>query len=336
MSGREFGVPYMVILPPHDRWASWTNPPPEHEPDRELPFRMLAVHGVTHRRIDPFGWPLNPWARMHPILRAIDPLRALRVMLFHRRADLVLCFFESSALVILLLRRLLFFRARVVIFDIGVGGGWRLRETILRLALPCADVLMPIGRNQVAGLLAHGARAASVHPVLIATSPKFFVAADDAPEGYILAVGDDVSRDYATLLVASHGRSRTVLIRSNVLQEDRTAYSNVRVLSDSLSTREYRHLIAAAVLVVLPLHPSVHAGGVSTLLKAMSSAKAVIVSQAPGLRDYTGAPGVCVEVAPHDAVLLRDTIETLLADPVRRVHNSACFVPVGQRRRHVI
>ncbi len=319
MAGKGLGVPYIVILPPHNGWAAWTTPPPADEPDRELPFRLLAENGVTHRRIDPFGFPLNPWARSHPILRAIDPLRALRVMLFHRRADLVLCFFESSALVILLLRRVLFFRGRVAIWDIGVGGGWRLRDTILRLVLPRADVLMPVGTNQVAGLLAHGARADAVQPAMVPTSPEFFVAADDAPDGYILAIGDDVSRDYATLLEASRGLSRQVLVRSRILKEDLVAYPNVRVMSDSLSTRDYQKLIAGAVFVVVPLHPSVHAGGISSLLEAMSSAKAVIVSHSPGLQDYTSAPGICVEVTPHDAVVLRDTIEALLADAARRV-----------------
>jgi hypothetical protein len=312
-------MPYIVILPPHNGWAAWTTPPPSDEPDRELPFRMLAENGIAFRRIDPFGWPFNPWARSHPILRAIDPLRALRVMLFHRQADLVLCCFESSALAILLLRRVLFFRGRVAILDLGVAGGWRLRDTILRLVLPRADALMPVGRNQVAGLLAHGARAQSVHPAMLATSPEFFVAADDAPAGYILAIGDDVSRDYATLLEASAGVSRQILIRSRILKEDLAAYPNVRVMSASLSTRAYQKLIAGAVFVVVPLHPSVHAGGISSLLEAMSSAKAVVVSRSPGLQDYVSAPGTCVEVEPHNAAVLRDAMKMLLADTARRV-----------------
>ena len=64
--------------------------------------------------------------------------------------------------------------------------------------------------------------------------------------------------------------------------EDRQAFPAVTVVSGRLTGRDYRTLIAGAVLVVLPLRASVHAGGVSTLLEAMSSGKPVIASASAG------------------------------------------------------
>lgn len=210
----------VLILPPHDLNGQWTIPPDPSEPDRGRTFRLLAARGYRYRRLDPLGRPWNPFARAHPVLRAIDPVRALRVLLCHRATDVVLCYFESAALVILLLRRLFRFRAKVAIYDVGVGGPWRLRNMILRLVLPRADMLLPLGHNQAAGLLAMGARPGTVHPVRDATATEFYVDAGDEPDGYILAVGDDVSRDYATLRKASVGLERQIVIRSSLVAEE--------------------------------------------------------------------------------------------------------------------
>ena len=77
-------------------------------------------------------------------------------------------------------------------------------------------------------------------------------------------------------------------------------------------------MIAGAVLVVLPLHPSTHAGGITTLLEAMSSGRAVVVSNSPGLGDYLQDGKTCYVVPPGDPVALRKAIERLLADHVLR------------------
>ena len=119
----------VLVLPPHDRWAPWTGQAPAADQDLELPYRLLAQRGYEVRRLDTFGLPWNPAARSPPILHAIDPLRALRVLLLWRRASVVLCNYESSGLVLLMLRRMLRLRAKVVVIDVG-GLGWRLRRLV--------------------------------------------------------------------------------------------------------------------------------------------------------------------------------------------------------------
>jgi glycosyltransferase involved in cell wall biosynthesis len=308
----------ILILPPHNLGGVWTDPPDPSRPDREKTFRLLAERGYCYRRLDPFDRPWNPFAKAHPILRAIDVARAFRVLLFHRRTDVVLCFYESAALVILLLRRVFLFRGKVAVYDVGTVGNWRLRNIILRLVLHRADLLLPLGHSQVASLLAMGARPDTIQPVRDTTSIDFYVGVGDRPDGYILAVGDNPSRDYATLLEASRGLAREVIIRSSAVAEDSVAFANVKVLSNSLTPRDYQRLIAGAVLVVLPLHPSIHAGGISTLLETMSSGKAIIVSASPGLADYIEDGKTCSVVPPGDPPALRSAIDTLLADALAR------------------
>nr|WP_294522937.1 glycosyltransferase [uncultured Rhodopila sp.] len=315
---RDHARRHILVLPPHRLWAPWTDPPDPTEPDRAEVFRLLEARGYSYSRLDPCGWPWNPFARAHAVLGAIDPVRALRVLLFHRNTQVVLCNFESSALIILLLRRLLWFRGKVVLYDVGAAGAWRLSDAILRLVLPRADMIMPLGHAQVAGLLGLGARPETVRPICQPTTPDFYAEAEDVPDGYVLAVGDDVSRDYPTLLRAVAGLTRAVVIRSRKLVEDRQAFPGVTVLAETLTTRAYRDLVAGAALVVIPLHPSIHAGGISTLLEAMASGKAVIVSDSPGLRDYVQDGTTCRLVGANDPAGLRQAIDSLLADTAER------------------
>ena len=308
----------LLILSPHRLWPVWTNPPNPLEPDRERTFRILATMGYSYQRIDPFRSPVNPFASAHSVLSALDPARALRVLFFHRRADVVFCYYESAALLILLLRRVFFFHAKVVVYDIGVGGSWRLRDIILRRVLPRADMLLPLGYNQTTKLLEMGARPRTIHPVLDATDCDFFSDVEDKPDGYILAVGDDISRDFLTLLKASKGLKYEIVIRSKTSSGADWSNTNVRFIRQRLSAKDYQKMIAGAVLVVLPLHPSTHAGGITTLLEAMSSGRAIVVSNSPGLGDYLQDGKTCYVVPPGDPVALRKAIERLLADHVLR------------------
>src|SRR5262249_11872296 len=181
-----------------------------------------------------------------------------------------------------------------------------------------ADMLLPLGHNQANKLMEMGARADTIHPVLDATDCDFFADVEDEPNGYILAVGDDISRDFSTLLKASKTLDREILIRSNILPDVDWPNYNVRFIRQRLSAKDYQRMLGGAVLVVLPLHPSIHAGGITTLLEAMSSGRAVVVSDSPGLNDYVQHGKTCYVVPPNDPVTLRDAIERLLKDHLLR------------------
>jgi glycosyltransferase involved in cell wall biosynthesis len=304
----------IIILPAHNLWEAWSGQPADDAPDREKTFRILSGQGYRYRRLDPLHWPWNPFARSNPVLLAIDPLRALYVLVKYRKAAVVLCCFESAALVLLLLRRLFFFKPKIAVLDLGVPGEWPLRDIILRRVVPRADLLLPLGSNQASGLALLGADPVKIRPFRNGTSPDFFTQTVDCPDGYVLAIGDDISRDYPTFLNAVRGLPRDVVIRSRRVAEDRAAFPKVSIVSASLAPKNYRRLIAEAAIVVLPLRPSRHAGGVSSLLEAMSCGKAVIVSASPGLSDYVVDGLNCRVVPPRDAPALRTAIEQLLSE----------------------
>lgn len=305
----------IVLFPPHDLWEPWTGERPEGGEDRERPYRILRDRGITCRRIDLNRWPVNPAPRDHTLLRAIDPVRALRVLLFARSTDVVLCVFEPAALVLLLLRRLLRFRGRVVIVDLGAIGGWPLRRRIQDLVVPRADMLAPYSAYHGAAIArAWPAVAGRVQPVLAPVDCDFFTMAADQPDGPVLAIGDDVSRDYATLLAAVDGLDWPVLIRTRSIGPGAALPPRVSVLSTALPMAGYRDLIAAAAIVVVPLHPSGNAGGVSALVQAMASGKAVVVTGSPGIAEYVTHDVTAWVVACHDPAALREAIVRLLAD----------------------
>ena len=323
----------IVVLPPHDLWESWTGAAPADGEDRERPYRILRSRGISTRRIDIHRWPVNPAARAHPLWRAIDPVRALRVLLFARSTDVVLCFFESAALLPLLLRRLLLFRGRIVVVDVGALEGWRLRRRVQALVIPRADLLLPLSMHQAAAIeRAWPDVAGRVQPVLAQVDCGFFTEAADQPDGPVLAIGDDVSRDYATLLQAASGLQQTVAIRTRLIAPDSPLPSNVMILSAMLSTAKYRDLVATAAIVVLPLHPSGYAGGVTALVQAMASGKAVVVAASPGIAEYV-SHGVNALVVPcHDPAALRAAIGRLLDDAgLRRRLGAAARVCAVQR-----
>ena len=309
----------LLILPPHCAWEPWTGRRPQETEDRELPFRLLAERGYSYRRIDVGRPPWNLWSNAHPLLRAIDPLRALRVLLCERRAAIAICSYEPSAFILILLRAVLRSKLKVVVFDVGVPGEWRLRDVILDLVVPHADAVLPVGSNQAAAILARWKLRGFLQVVPICTDCDFYVMAEDRPDGPILSIGDDLSRDYDTLMTATIGFPGSIAVRTRLIRPSAVTQPNVTILSAPLEQIAYRDLIATALIVVLPLHPSNHAGGVSVLLQAMASGKAVVVSQTEGLADYIRPGETCLVVPPHDPLALRAAMLKLVSDPALRI-----------------
>src|SRR5690242_9643075 len=111
--------PEIVFLPPV-RWPDDAVEPSSDRIDRSILQRRLRSLGVRCRTINPTAlWtsvsgPNGFWL-------GLDPLRAIRVLLTCRRATVVVSVFETPALVVLLLRRLVAFRPKVVLWDASVS-----------------------------------------------------------------------------------------------------------------------------------------------------------------------------------------------------------------------
>jgi len=105
----------------------------------------------------------------------------------------------------------------------------------------------------------------------------------DADEGFVFAGGDSM-RDYAPLLAAASRLGAPLRIASRTLNP---AAVPEGVHAGEVSPSEYTALTRRAATVVVPLENRVdRSAGQLTYLNAMALGKPVVVTDAPGVRDY--------------------------------------------------
>lgn len=166
-----------------------------------------------------------------------------------------------------------------------------------------------------------GLPASKVHFIHDSVDADFFDPAKAAPvqgEGYVFACGLE-NRDYDTLAAAAAKVSWPVRVQASGYfpQEgasDQGAPVNLEINRTRLSYADLRARYAGANFVVVPLHAVPYAAGVNGLLEGMAMGKAVIVTESPGLTDYTGLPSL-LKVPAADPARLAEAMETLWRDP---------------------
>jgi glycosyltransferase involved in cell wall biosynthesis len=277
-------------------------------------FRVLEARGFRTELLNLNPWPLNPLARKHPIWRALDPLRALKVLFFRRRAEIAFCAFESSGLFLLLFRKLFRSKIKIVVCDCGTPGEWPLRDRLIDIVGKKADSVMLLCSTQTGLLQSRFPDPSRFAFVGAGVDTGYFLAAPDQPRGPVIAVGDDVARDFETFRLAVAPLPVPAIAKTRMIREDLAKYRNVRVISQRLSRAAYRDLLASASVVVVPLHSAMHASGISTLLEAMALGKPIVVSDSPGIRDYIVNETNCLVVACNDSAALRAAITRLIED----------------------
>jgi glycosyltransferase involved in cell wall biosynthesis len=125
----------------------------------------------------------------------------------------------------------------------------------------------------------------------------------------------DPLRDYRALIDAAPGVEAPVTIASNELDSIRLP-SNVR--AGPLSRERFAGLLREAGVVVVPLRAGIdRSAGQQTYLNAMALGKPVIVTDAPGVRDYIEDRETGLIVPPGDARALAVAIRWVL-DPGNR------------------
>jgi glycosyltransferase involved in cell wall biosynthesis len=302
---------------------------PASHPDPSDGLCHLEREGIAVAIEDPHRFPLNPLARAHEVFCGLDPLRALRVARRRPPYDAVIAIGSSSAWFTDRFLRLFRRPAPVIMIDPAVGP-WKLRRRVQDRIIPRVARVVVFGRAQLDHLREHyGDR---VKPVFVhhRADVRFYDPATPAlgtppREPYVLAIGDDVSRDFDTLVRAC-GADRPL----GKLLADRGARCVIHTRRElgalpprversrrSLSHVELRDLYRDAAAVVLPLHDLVHAGGVNSLVEAMAMARPLVVSRSRGLADYVQDGVTAVAVAPGDGDGLGAAVAGLLSDPAR-------------------
>lgn len=143
----------------------------------------------------------------------------------------------------------------------------------------------------------------------------YFTPQDADEEGYVLAVGRDKGRDWATLFEAVAGTDLEVKVAcrpDDIAGLDVPA--NVTVLG-TIDRSAYRDLTARARVVVVPTRPLAYPTGQSVTLESMAMGKCCVVSDTPAMQGYLQDDVDALLVPPHDAAALRSALERAVADP---------------------
>jgi len=306
-----------VLLLPRQPWAEApADATPDSHPAYEELFDHMAAAGVEVHLAPVHARPWNPLAGRHTVAWGIDPLRAIRIMLAHRDFDAVVTYYESPALPFALLRRLFLYRRPVVVADIGLTAGWKLRDRILDIVVPRVDGVVVLGTNQIAEIRRRWRTGADLAFLPQHVDTTFFHPGPPVAHGPVLTVGDDTGRDFETLLVAMRGVDLDLVAKTGMIHG--APPDRVRVLTGRMDWRDYRALFAQALMVVVPLRPMVTASGIGTLLEAMAMGRPVIVSDSPGILDHVEPDRTALVVPCGDADALRSAMQRLAADQALR------------------
>ena len=310
-----------VLLVPPEAWTpqrrAWTpgSGPTAGEVDRLLADR----HGIRMELLDPHGLPLNPLANMHPLYRGVDPLRALKVLGGYRDIDLVMSVFESSVLLALLLRRVSGFKPKIAMWDIVPEETWKVRSRMQDLVVPRIDHLFLLADTQREYLRRRWDAAEKSSVVWQHVDTEFYSPGPASVDGPILAIGEDVGRDWPTLIQAVGDLDVDVIIKTKrKLDLTGVRRARIRQIDNRLSFGELRELFARSRFVVVPVRETLNVSGVGSVLEAMAMGKAVVLSDSLNMRDYI-LPGQTALTCPvGDPLALRAAITTLLENDALR------------------
>lgn len=140
---------------------------------------------------------------------------------------------------------------------------------------------------------------------------------------YILAIGNDKSRDWTTLVDSwlPHFPSLKIITKQKVIHNAH----NIEVIDGSwqaskISDTEIRALYAQALFVIVPVINTIQPAGQSCCLQAMSCGKAVIMSDIDGFWDrkaFIHKENIIL-VPPQSRKHLIAAVESMIKNPARR------------------
>jgi glycosyltransferase involved in cell wall biosynthesis len=294
-----------------------------------------AGHAVDHYEVDPraavgpFGSRvidrLTGAGHLPPHLTAAV-LKGTRALLpVVNRADVVIGTTTPTALGLAAWKRVGRLRPPLVgILSGTVNRPWRRTRTLTTVPLLRAMHTALYGPGELAAVLALDRRLAGrVHVVGFGVDTSFWCDGGFASGGDVLAIGNDGSRDWTTLVAAAPEIPRPVRIltshaKPGVLPENvvwEPADWHRQLLSDEAVRASYRQ----AGVVVVPIRDVPQPSGQSVTLQAMACSRAVVLSRTRGLwgRDVLRDGENVVLVDPGNAAGLAEAVNELLEVPAR-------------------
>lgn len=298
----------------------------EGGPDPRRESEGFSANGIHVRERDLHPFPLNPLAKKGSFLAGFDPLRALKVLLFERNADMIVSVFESNVFFILLLRTLFRFKPKIVLWEVS-GRGWAKRDKVLDFVVPRADHVFVLTKHQKKEVESLYNLRNPADIVGFAVDDYFYTPnpQKESEEPYVLAVGDDVGRDYQTLIKACRELGLPLKLRSGAKLPDLgEAMGGVTVLGRQ-TYDELRDLYAGARIVVVPLKSVDYPSGITAIFEALAMGKPLITSRTGTTADFISHGENGLLVTPESPSELSQELGILWSDKALRqklAHNA--------------
>jgi glycosyltransferase involved in cell wall biosynthesis len=155
-----------------------------------------------------------------------------------------------------------------------------------------------------------------LHVITFGVETEFY-----SPQGeeqdYVAVIGNDVGRDWPTLLAAA---ALTPNVQYRVASTRRISETpvptNVNLLGE-LNHNEYRELMRHASTIVVPNYPLAYPTGQSVLLEGFACGRPAITARTPAMAAYAIAEA-CLSYEPGDAESLAEAVRELMNEPARR------------------
>lgn len=257
-------------------------------------------------------------------VRAEHLLGVLAIRSKLRNADVVVLTTSYIALAVGLLQRLGFAFPPIVAIHCGIANHppTSVRQRISSWVLGHQHSTFFADAEATATAKVFDIPPARVHPNAFGVDTEFWSPAENPTCGeYILAVGNDARRDYATLVRAAASWEMRVKILTK-RKIDGPLPDNVQIVtaswhSPAVTDQELRELYRGAAVVVVPVSESIQPSGQSVALQAMACGRPVVLSRTSGLwtgEDFSdGEHLVLADCGSVDA--LARAVQTLLNQP---------------------
>jgi glycosyltransferase involved in cell wall biosynthesis len=232
---------------------------------------------------------------------------------------------EISALFLLVTRALGWGGAPLVLLNLGLlhpknSSGYRLWiwRCLLRKA---ARIVSLVEANGAELTRLFGVDASCTRFLPMAVDSDFLGRARaEMEEDFVLAVGTNDGKDFATLLEALPLGVRLAVVTDsyNARKVRRHPCFGAAVeVFEAVSAESLRELYRKAAVVVIPLADTPHGSGHTVLLETMSMGKIVVVSASRAMRDYIEPGSTVLAVPVGDATALRAALKEVLQHPER-------------------
>ncbi len=306
----------VAVAPPVPWRGGWDAYRSGSGPDPLAVFREMRLHGVEMTLVDPSAFTQRLTRGLPSLYTGFDPIRGLELLVNFRRFDMVLTVLEAGAVVPLMLRKLVSFKAKIAMWDLVPTQTWLPRLMMQRATFPRVDHFFVLSEYHAAYLHEHYNRT-NATVIGHSVDSGFYVPGIWNPDGPLVVIGDDSGRDFETLLEAVSDLDIDVIFRTSKAPQRRPGRARITHISNRISFIELRALYGSASICVVPLHRTLNCSGVSSMLEAMAMGVPLIVSENPPISDFYVADATAVVVPPNDPASLRDAIVALRAAPAR-------------------